>query len=926
MNSEPNRPKPISRREQIEKRRDGTFVRDEDLQLLRVMLGNPKEFAIINVWGMSGIGKSTLLDRLVQSARAAGSQSVTLDLGFVKTREGLLYAVARGVRPPDSRVGGAFESVRARYLALNDRLLATEGLNYAAVARVSKAQDLGGASVTLEAPVDEKDVYLIDRALAGESAFFHHPEEGLAEALKTDLIDWFGDPQSPGLVIALDRSEQASDALLSWFRDAVFLDLGERVVLVVAGQKPLDDTWDDAILLGARLEVKPLADPDGARLAEALGVTDRAARDWVARASRGVPVVIQAFSKEVIRNPAIAHTPPDQAVPPEAQVQRLLGPIPEGQRSLFLAACVLRRITAECSRTVLGNGDTEAVLELFRHTPYVSETQYGYVVHDLIRDFCTRHLRLTQPKYFRQLHERAAAYYRGQGEPTARPFSNSLEVIHHLLHADPDAGLALLKDEFAFNSLLSRFNECDALVNEVVRVGFSGSEDWVKLFRASVLRQQERFDAANKEFKHLLERLETHDHGELYALAAYHYAVTSWYICDFGTALEYSKVAVQTLQDKLGSSPAGLRLASFRNRSIGVTALALDRQGHFDDALKEMTRMVAKATEERDEISLAYGLSNCGYFSYHAGQWRQAEEYLQESKAVWSNLKSDFGLCYPAIHRVGLRSESADREYSSADLVKMLEFCRKANNREMECQCLQYLAHARFAEGDPAAALDAAAESEKVAEKLHFLYFRIDSQRLAALCHLARGSVHEADTLVRQWLPEAEKIGATYLAARLVGLRRVVARARGDAVGLEGFDSWATDTCANGHGRAVTDYATALVCWRAASGRPCGAPTGLLSDGEAEWVIRASLLLNLHVLDASLVDLASAGVTDEVIPDLLRKALRLPPALAARRPGVSPSRGLVERAIEQTLLPHPARQRLEDLAKRLTRAASEQAG
>src|SRR5262249_37669644 len=159
---------------------------------------------------------------------------------------------------------------------------------------------------------------------------------------------------------------------------------------------------------------------------------------------------------------------------------------------LFLSGCILRWITPESARYLLGEQEGPRLIDLCRGTVNVKETPRGYVVHDRIRDYCNRYLRRTEARYFSELSEKAAAYYCGDSGQHPHSFEDRKEAVFHLLRAESAGALARLKEEFDVNALLNRSAECEALIEVAVQAGFA-NDDWIKLFRASVLRQQERY-------------------------------------------------------------------------------------------------------------------------------------------------------------------------------------------------------------------------------------------------------------------------------------------------------------------------------------------------------------------------------------------------------------------------------------------------
>jgi tetratricopeptide (TPR) repeat protein len=812
-----------------------------------------------------------------------------------------------------------FTTTRKRYLALNDELLRDAKLNPVAVCRLSKAGELGGMEHSLpgDATCNERDYVEVDTRLGEDAPFFRNPEPSLSKDLVHDVNSWVGEHQSSGLVIVFDRSERISAGLLSWFRESIFLELCDRVILLVAGQEPLDESWTDALRVGVSIELTPLTAGESRTLVQVLGIVDHDQQEWIIVASGGVPIFVYTLCQDMQRNPDLAKTDPTLITPPDLLMDRFLQQIPSEHRHLFVAGCILRSVTAENARSLLGEKDGGVLLELCKATPNVKNSPRGYVVHDRIRDYCNRRLRSTERGLFRDLSEKAAIFY---GNASSGSFENITESIYHGLRADRVIGLQRLKEEFDVNALLNRSAECEELIDVAEQAGFKG-DNWIELFRASVMRQKQHFAESKKMFADLLEKVSRSLDPELEALASYYYSVTAWYVCDFEPALHYARTAARILDELLSRSPGDARLTAYRNRAIGVRGLTLDRVGRFAEGCEEVEQMVAYSKKNHDLASLAYGLNSYGYFSYHTGNFRQSDAYLREARDVWTGLRNEFGACYPIGHRAALRAAIWDPRFDIAAIQKTVDLSCQTGNREMEAKCLQNLAWLLFRANKFEEANKAAEDAIQRAVSLEHMYYLVDSQRLNSMSMIGCQQIDKASALVEEALKQSEQMKTQYLSARLHGIRMVLSKAFIDvfrpAEYEEEFCQWASTSCSAGHGKAVSEYCFLLGHCKANRALPD--PVRLRpSQMEAVWIIRASLTLNFHVVGDSLDSLEQLGFSQQDLAIVLRDALNW----GVGSNVLEHAKKVIETAAEHSIFEEFNRARVIDLRERFEIAAT----
>ncbi|CAG7638706.1 ATP-binding protein [Actinacidiphila bryophytorum] len=455
------------------RRGGGAFVgrRDE----MAVFLGNldtePGDEArhvLFHVHGPAGVGKSTLLARLAQEARARGALTATADHDAM-TVPAAMAAVAADLAGQD-RPLKAFDRLYAAYRQrrYEAEALGAAGSPSAGSAVVAQAGLAGlglvpGLSLVAGAVDPGRVAEGVDRLRAAGSSRFRNeqdlqllldPVAVLSPVFTADLASAAAGAR--WLTLFFDTYERTGPVLDGWLRD-LLLDgrygaLPANVVVTLAGQGALDRAgWAGSLDIVTPLPLGPFSEAEARELLAAKGVTDEAVVAAVLRLTDRLPLLVSTLAAT---RPSGAEAVGD---PADTAVERFLAwERDPAARAAALAAALPPHLDEDVYRVAVGD-DVPAAADRYDWLlglPFVDSAGGHARYHDLVRSQMLRLTRTRSPQRWRDRHERLAAAHAAWRERAARGRSGGdlwadatwrdhrRHESYHLLCADPGAALA----------------------------------------------------------------------------------------------------------------------------------------------------------------------------------------------------------------------------------------------------------------------------------------------------------------------------------------------------------------------------------------------------------------------------------------------------------------------------------------------------
>lgn len=438
-------------------------------------------------------------------------------------------------------------------------------------------------------------------------------------------------------------------------------------------------------------------------------------------------------------------------------VEEVLQRQPERARRFLLQTAILDRLSAPLCDAVTGQPDSRALLEaLERGNLFVvplDDKRHWFRYHHLFADVLTAHMLQEQPAQVAILHQRASAWYAGNGLPA--------DAMRHALAAKDFARAADLA-ELAWPEMDGRFQAATwlgwakALPDEVVRArpALSAAYAWALLNGGELEAAEARLSDAERWLGTTMERGErpermaeplVADELQFRALPA-SIATARAYLAQARGDIPNSVIHGRRALDLL---PAGDHIR--RGPAAALLGLAQWASGDLNPAYRALAEAMAgfqQAGSLHFAISVTSGLAD---IRMAQGRLREAiniyTQALQLTLAQGEPLLRGTANLYVGLSE--LSCEQGDLETAMQQLRRSAELGDQAALPDWRFRLCRAQAHLKQAQGDFAAALNLLDEAER-----HYYRTPVpDLQPLAALkarAWLAQGRLREA----RGWAHE----------------------------------------------------------------------------------------------------------------------------------------------------------------------------
>ncbi|MEU9186539.1 tetratricopeptide repeat protein [Streptomyces sp. NPDC048484] len=482
-----------SRQELIQQGNRAGFVgRDAEraafLANFEIPLGDARQRFRLHVHGTAGVGKTFLVQELRHLARERGALTAYVDESAGSVPEALAEICGQFADQ-----GRRFKDLERRLAAYRDRHREAEAAALAALATEQGAPPgpSGGsrAAVELGIAVAEATVpggSLIGRALpaeqlaqgadrlrAGLGARFRNsddielvtsPEKVLTPVLLRELRAAAASSASSSassavsewIVLFFDTYERTGAYLDPWLHEMVTRDaagggLPATVVVVTAGQRPLDRARWSGLDSVTDVPLEPFTEAESRQLLAGKGVVAEPVVEEVLRLTGGLPVLVSTLAKERPGAPGAVEDPSATAV------ERFLKSEPAVRRKVAGICSLPRWLDADVFRVLVvdrPDDELDALYDWLTGLPFVGERGERVRYHDVVRAPMLRLERRRSPREWSRRHRRLAESFAewradvGAGRGAEELWEDGewrdlfLEETYHRLCARPPAALA----------------------------------------------------------------------------------------------------------------------------------------------------------------------------------------------------------------------------------------------------------------------------------------------------------------------------------------------------------------------------------------------------------------------------------------------------------------------------------------------------
>lgn len=404
----------MTRRRERNRTRSGFAGRTTQLEQLASYLENP-DLWLLNVWGVTGIGKSSVLEEFRRRHSQRGPQHIALEIDLNATSDPLNAIDALSAQFTQIRM--AASGANSHYGATRERWL---------TARNKMRDEIAGGN-----PTRDERILLANTILAPEErSLYLDPVRPLTDALLQD----FETLEESSIVLTVDAYEKATAEIEDWLRQVIESD---AVSLILGGQRELSIAWKTHVEgRFQEIELGRLDKQDIEELLQSVGADDAQSQAAeLFRLTEGYPLAVSFLLNTVSKGAAGSSQQTfasgDVA---DATVQRFLQSTGSREiQELVLATSGFILFDKAALEAALDHPITNAQWREVQSLSFVKAVGVDtYRVHDVFQSYLFREGLKAGRRGRAAVHERVAKYWASVERP-------ELE-LHHTFLADEEAG------------------------------------------------------------------------------------------------------------------------------------------------------------------------------------------------------------------------------------------------------------------------------------------------------------------------------------------------------------------------------------------------------------------------------------------------------------------------------------------------------
>jgi tetratricopeptide (TPR) repeat protein len=728
----------------------------------RLLTAGEAEYAILHVYGVGGVGKSSLLRQFRRIAQETGCPVASVDMQVHFGVSEILRSIREQVGQGHERAFAEFDKALDMFNDVRSKLQGAVGsLASGVVSGLREGVPLGLGALAVDTVGEEQmKAWLYHHLPRANADLYLHGERVLTEKLIPGL-NRLAEHNGSKLVILFDTYEQSSQAQDDWLRDT-FLDsdLSSNVLIGVAGRDPLPDRWHEwrSVLLSRQLQ--PFTDQEAQEYLTRRGITDPALTEallsfterlpWALALATDTPGARDMTAADFVRT-SHRHTIGDKLV------ERFVSQVQDDaeMRELVDVCAVVRTFDHDVVRALWGREAVDEPLERLRHYSFVRVRPNGrWSLNQVVREFLDQGLRRRSSSRWTELNQRAAAFY--QESTTARPHYSgewnwlTLESLYHRLRLNEDEGISYFASLFEEAMHLSRYDFCSELLNTVqdVQMIHPYSEHWLTFYRGVITRVAnisawDQAHAINQALYRERDLPPTLRARVTTDLGRYYYQIAAQY--EQGIAMLDESLALRReLKDEDGQAHV-----------LSHLAVAHSASGDFERGRACGLACIQLAEKLDAPYRLGWGYFSLGVIESRAGDQSNALDYFQRSLNTFESAGYEFepGVVHYHIGRLSLEMKNLDTALKHFETN--LKLMHKYDKQVLAARTMVDICELDLLRQDTAHLAQQAAETEKM----------ILDQGNATL--LARLRLIQAEALLQDKNPAVETVTSLYLEALL---------------------------------------------------------------------------------------------------------------------------------------------------------------
>lgn len=514
----------------ISRRDDSLFQnRQKEMSIFRsLFIDTSKSFPIISILGPGGIGKTTLLEKLVTIAEEYNSLILKANLEETKIATDILITLTQSKKEKTFK---KFKELNKKFSEIWEKVFQASQGRQNKLSSITKdfvgAGIVGALGLTIGGPIG-----LIAGAAVGalggsyteeaikkgvttftklgisveEATLAMNPVHELTNAFIEDLKKI---TKKNKVVIMLDSYERATN-LEKWitlsFVDPL-ISINKNIIIVIASRDPLTTGWKKINRRIIPLYLEPLNSSDAKIFLQRKGVTSASDISNIITQSNGIPWLLELLAEaELLSAYSSRLSQQDIRISEGFFIERLLDHLPNNQRTIIEAASILRNFNQDILSALLGK-------EIDIHD-FNSTINLGFVetrddkkwsIRNEIRSKIEDSLHSRTPQTITHYHESAIKTYKLLSGFPDRLLNMSaiIELIYHCFKLDGQTGLQEFQRIFNFLSNPPNLPACEAVVTELKSAVIRGDcpNGWEEYFKGRYFYLENNWDEAKRSFQ-----------------------------------------------------------------------------------------------------------------------------------------------------------------------------------------------------------------------------------------------------------------------------------------------------------------------------------------------------------------------------------------------------------------------------------------
>lgn len=630
------------------KRRQSFTGREAELNTFRqLLMSDEPEYAILHIYGVGGVGKSTLLGQYRRIAQQLGYPVARVDLQ-------VNFGVIEILRTLRSQFEGhffsAFDRSLSTYNQVEGRIQSTaDSLSSGVISGIREGVPFGLGAAAVDTVGEERIKNWLYQHLPQNNAdLYLHADRVLTARFNEGLnalVHKVGKA-----VILFDTYELSSQSQDAWLRE-IFLesDLSSHVLIVVAGRDRLVDMWREWYSVLLTLELAPFSDAEAREYLKKRGLTSPSLVGALLTATGRLPWSLalitdtsagQFLNISEIEENATVHNVGDMLV------DRFLSQVNDDDemRDLVYLCAVPRNFDHDVIRTLWDKPEVAGPLERLRRFSFVQVRDDGrWSIHSVVRQAIYRRLKFNMPQRWQELNRNAAVFYRQRAE-TWPLYSDewrwlTLESLYHQTQVREDDGIQFFSQLFESAKRFLHYDFCSELLSTLdeIQLERPASKLWLEYYRGKMARL---VDSAAWEQAHQINRA-------LYALPNLDPALQARVVNDLGRY--YYHISCQYVE-AVASLEKALELRRRVEGDLGEAyvlshlAPAYAAAGMREKALQAGCRCVELSRTLKNPYREGWGHYSLGESESRSGNWEQSILHLEQAACIFQSMDSEFEL------------------------------------------------------------------------------------------------------------------------------------------------------------------------------------------------------------------------------------------------------------------------------------------